>query len=140
MITIVFVDIMTYTSYGIQWYTLFCLKLLRFVWIKTCLYFFYNDVIMFEYDYICMFDTAIVRIFAFWMGMGFSLLCCSVPNHVMYFVVPFQYSRNVYIDKYVLWKFCMDWCLFWWGCVVFRSRFPLEEGGNCEYGWEISFL
>jgi hypothetical protein len=87
---------------GIQWYTLFCLNLLRFGRIKTCLYFFDNDVIMFDYDYICMFDVVIFPILMLRGVWGFCLFCCSVPNHVMYFVVPFWYNRNLYIDKYLL--------------------------------------
>ena len=82
---IVFVDVMTYTSSGIQSYSLFRLNLLRFVWIKTCLYFFDNDVILFEYEYICMFDTAILPILMLKMGLGFLFVLlfyskpCDVP-------------------------------------------------------------
>ena len=129
-----------YYNLHFLWYTLFCLKLLRFVWIKTCLYFFDNDEIMFDYDHICLFDTAIFHIFMLETVLMFLFVLLFIPNHVMYFVIPFLHNHNLYIDKYLLWKFCMGWCLFWWGCVVFRSRFPLEEGGNYEYGCEITFL
>ena len=48
---------------------------------RRCLYFFDNDVIMFDYDYICMFDGVFVPILMLETGLGVLvvLLFCSKP-------------------------------------------------------------